>query len=203
MKMKGKEQSNDKWIQSYKKTLNSSRKTAERPIEQGNIDLNNRPVYRNNDGSISTVRSMSINEDGKEVLIPTIGKNEKGAYQMSDNEAIDHYHKTGEHLGKFNTVDGANAYAEWLHNDQAKKYSKAELRKDVQQQPIWRKSTPEQREIQNKVIRQADRGTVESDPTQGWGSKLNNDVLYNGLQSKKQADKFTKAYKKTLQRKKK
>jgi hypothetical protein len=51
----------------------------------------------------------------------------------------------------------------------------------VPQQPIRRKSTPEQREIQNKVIRQADRGKMESDPTQGWGSKLNMDIKYNGL----------------------
>lgn len=120
--MKGKEQNNDKWIRSYKKALESSRDNIERPLEEGNIDLNHRPVLKNSDGSISTVRSMSFNEDGKEVLVPTIAKNKNGAYQMSDKEAIDHYHKTGEHLGKFNTVDGANKYAEWLHRQQARKY---------------------------------------------------------------------------------
>lgn len=75
--------------------------------------------------------------------------------------------------------------------------------KEFPSQPVWKTPTEKEREIQNRVIRSADRGTVESDPTQGWGSKLNNDILYNSLQSKKQADKFTKAYKKTLQRKKK
>lgn len=86
---------------------------------QGNIDLTNRKIAKNDDGSISTVRSISIEEDGKEVLIPTIinGK------VVSDEEAIKHYHETGEYLGKFNSVDEANAYAEKLHKQQEKLYS--------------------------------------------------------------------------------
>ena len=84
----------------------------------GNIDLTKRPVVKNDDGSISTVRSMSFNEDGKEILVPTV----VNGRVVSDQEAIDHYHKTGEYLGKFNTVDEANAYAENLHNQQEKLY---------------------------------------------------------------------------------
>lgn len=53
--------------------------------------------------------------------------------------------------------------------------------KGVPSQPVWKTPTEKEKEIQNRVIRSADRGTVESDPTQGWGSKLNNDVLYNSL----------------------
>ena len=78
----------------------------------GNIDLSNRPVIKNKDGSSSTESSISVNIDGKEVLIPTIINGKR----VSEREAIDHYEKTGEHMGKFDSVEEANAAAEKLHN---------------------------------------------------------------------------------------
>lgn len=104
-------------------TRSFSRKN--KPIEFGNIDLNNRPVLKNSDGSISTVNSISFNDGKNEVLIPTIGTDSKGnPYQMSDEEAIDNYYRTGQHLGKFKTPNDANEFAQRLHNDQARKYGR-------------------------------------------------------------------------------
>lgn len=88
-------------------------------LEKGNIDIHNRPVVKNSDGSISTVRSMSTNIDGREVLIPTVS--DYGRI-MSDDEAIDNFMRTGKHLGMFDNPDDATAYAESLHNQQADEY---------------------------------------------------------------------------------
>lgn len=85
---------------------------------RGNIDLNNRPMVQNG-GQISTVRSMSIGVDGKEVLIPTVSEDGR---IMSDREAIDVYFKTGRHLGVFDSPQEATAYAERLHNQQSLQY---------------------------------------------------------------------------------
>ncbi|EOI3540697.1 lytic transglycosylase domain-containing protein [Cronobacter sakazakii] len=88
-------------------------------LEKGNIDIHNRPVVKNPDGSISTVRSMSTKIDGREVLIPTVSDDGR---IMSDDEAIDNFMRTGKHLGMFDNPDDATAYAESLHNQQADEY---------------------------------------------------------------------------------
>lgn len=88
-------------------------------VEAGNIDLNNRPQVKNADGSTSTVRSITVtDEKGKATLIPTV----VGDRVVSNDDAIAHYKKTGEHLGIFDSEHAANVYAEKVHKSQAKQY---------------------------------------------------------------------------------
>jgi len=88
---------------------------AEGLREPGTIkDIWDRPVLQNPDGSISTTLSMSIGTDKGETLIPQVVNGQK----LTPQQAIEHYHKTGEHLGVFDTPEHADAYAQALHNAQ-------------------------------------------------------------------------------------
>lgn len=88
-------------------------------LKPGNIDLFARPVVKNPDGTISTVRSMSVNFGNGEVLIPTVSPD---GQLLSTQDAIRLFRQTGQHLGIFSTPAQATQYAESLHRQQAKQY---------------------------------------------------------------------------------
>lgn len=121
-------------------------------LEKGNIDIHNRPVVKNADGSISTVRSMSTNIDGREVLIPTVSDDGR---IMSDDEAIDNFMRTGKHLGMFDNPDDATAYAESLHNQQADEY--LPRKNQATQQPVQQstQAAPQQQKEEPSLMQQA------------------------------------------------
>lgn len=87
-------------------------------IAPGNIDLAHRPTVHNPDGSISTVRSITVGGDNGSYLLPTV----VGNRVVSNDDAIKHWQQTGEYLGAFDTEDAADAYAQSLHEEQAGAY---------------------------------------------------------------------------------
>jgi hypothetical protein len=85
--------------------------SSAQPAVPGNLPLDVREQARNPDGSVSTVRTISIGTDKGEVLIPTV----VNGRVVSDDAAIRHYEQTGENFGTFRTPAEATRYAEWLH----------------------------------------------------------------------------------------
>lgn len=106
----------------------------------GNIDLDNRKVYINPETKqIQTEHSRSFafgpEDNPVEVLLPTI----VNGRPVSDEQAIQHYQNTGEHLGEFNRNEWLKAnpsldmkafynfvdkYANSIHERQDKRYNK-------------------------------------------------------------------------------
>jgi len=104
----------------YVKKFRKLKNTLSQKTIPGNIDLTKRPKVQNEDGSYSTVRTMTITTDQGAVNIPTVVNGKV----VSEKEAIDHYRKTGEHLGIYKSVDEAVKEAEKLHDEQAQFYGK-------------------------------------------------------------------------------
>lgn len=93
--------------------------SASKAAYPGNIDINNRPVIQNNDGTFSTEESLSFqDENGFEIVVPTIVNGQR----LTPDEAINYYYQTGQQLGVFRTPQEAEKYANNLHLRQERKY---------------------------------------------------------------------------------
>lgn len=96
---------------------------------EGNIDLWNRPKYKQEDGSISTVESISFWDENeqKEILVPLIQKIGDNVVELTAEEAERIYKETKstekQYLGKFDNAAQANIYAQKLHEGQEYYYT--------------------------------------------------------------------------------
>lgn len=110
-------------------------------LKRGNVDVNHRPIVKNDDGTSSTIFSVTvpIGKDGKSrkwddpgitgyALVPSLAngrfltpdgkkpdENNKEAMQKLEDAATDHYDKTREHLGIFKSDKDADTYAGQTH----------------------------------------------------------------------------------------
>lgn len=87
-------------------------------VAPGNIDLSTRPVIHNKDGTISTLKSISIGTPQGEVLIPTIAPDGR---QMDREDSIDLFYKTGQHLGIYDSPESATKAAKEISKAQGDK----------------------------------------------------------------------------------
>jgi hypothetical protein len=93
-------------------------RTVPVPVVKGNIDLSKRKAVRLPSGEIATIRSLGFEDDGLEVVIPTIGPRGE---DWTDDQALNHYYRTGQHLGKLQTSQEATIYSIWLSESEARR----------------------------------------------------------------------------------
>lgn len=110
-------------------------------LKRGNVDVNHRPIVKNDDGTSSTIFSVTvpIGKDGKSrkwddpgitgyALVPSLAngrfltpdgkkpdEKNKEAMQKLEDAATAHYDKTREHLGVFKSDKDADTYAGQTH----------------------------------------------------------------------------------------
>lgn len=136
-------------------------------LSPGNLPTDIRYKVKNPDGTISTVRTMSIGTDGGEVLIPTV----IDGRIVSEDEAIAHYERTGENFGTFGTPDEATAFGKQLSAQHAKELKGAPMTAiQTPQHTLW----AEEQERRRRMGLPPDMSTVPQPglPQPGQGGIL-------------------------------
>ena len=97
--------------------IGTQRKQNSAPAQHGNLSVDpaSRGRVLNPDGTYSTVDTFSREEDGMEVLVPSVIKVNGQWKHVDEDTAWQHYLQTGENFGKFRTPEEADAYARQLH----------------------------------------------------------------------------------------
>jgi hypothetical protein len=93
-------------------------------VQEGYVPVGKYPSFRNPDGSYSNEVSMGMNVEGQEMLLPSFWDGKR----HTSEETSARYRKTGEHLGKFNSVEDSERAArlrEFMNNEVVP-YSKRE-----------------------------------------------------------------------------
>jgi len=88
------------------------------------MNVSKRKPFKNKDGSLSTVRSMSFSTEKGEVLVPTIKARRGQTYPISERQAIDDYKRTGKHLGIYKDSSYATEASISLHEKEARRVAK-------------------------------------------------------------------------------
>jgi hypothetical protein len=97
----------------------SGPQTLEGMLEPGNIDLSKRKPIQHGGGR-ATVRSISVEMDGKHYLLPTV----IGDKVVGTEEAVQYFKKTGQHLGVFGSSEAADKAGQLIHEQEAERISK-------------------------------------------------------------------------------
>ena len=85
-------------------------------VEPPTLDVSDRVGWANLDGTKSSILTISIGiGPGMEALIPTIAPD---GQRLTEDQAVDRFFQTGEHLGIFATPDSATIYARDLSSRQ-------------------------------------------------------------------------------------
>jgi hypothetical protein len=80
-----------------------------------NLDINRRPVIQNQDGSISTFRGTTVEQDGVHYVVPGMTDTQPLSLEQSKAQ----FQNTGQHFGGFASEDEAQAFAKALHEGNA------------------------------------------------------------------------------------